>query len=864
MRKLIIFVFICILLVGNVYAGAFATIGMKGLSFVNPEVAQVVSKAICVSNPILCLKGKVFGIISGKIYENAYEVIAEATNPETAQEVAKAFSIYNQIKGYIDTGAEIIEELEIDDGGYVVKGSMEFKEDEQIGNLVGPNLKKNQIGVANSGFMKEEGITTFTIREKGYLKIRTEDKEIIYKNIKSGGILKLNEEGNVIEADITSDEYGGNFIFGNEIVGVPPDTRLVYKDGQIKVYGKGKSFKLSQSFEGKVTGSNEITILEGESVTIIGNRVIGKSFEGEGFSVKALGENFGEVTFSGGKIVNIGESTNAVINGIEHKTFKGDLNIYYGEVFDASLHKNENYFNYGKDRILLGGNGFTSRLRKGNEIFPEYIENMYDGSYSEREGRLEFTLKGGNLEVIKASTKGRPLAVDINSNGNFEIKNGKWTFDTDGTNIFSKIDKEPPFPIATDMRFNYLDNEGNTKVYDLDISSMFSVALTPEDKARIRNEMVNLKNLKKRKEEELNFLEGVPEIKKISKRIDGLTKEIRNSEEKMEYLGGQLERAERAGTPEQITVINEKIERVSDEYAKIIDTKEDLLKNSDYKKIFIIKQDIKKINSEIEDKQYHLETGVGETEIGVFGQIIRSQDGDVKVSYSEYIEGFPVIKNTEMKYYYGEVYRPDLGYTVGGQRLAEPKVEMEDVDIFELIVDSQYQTCADTPVELRVLWELEEVKKGNRDKVSFVISNGESLEYRSDGTYTVWSEKEKKVVTRKYGKNLGKGFDKWVSNVQAYTNTGSLRKVLEPVTEVNNLKPGDIITLHPDPKTGYGHTVGIKEILEIPPGTGRIYYRTFSGFDPASDARIYPELYSQDELIKDLERGNIILTWKNG
>ena len=61
---------------------------------------------------------------------------------------------------------------------------------------------------------------------------------------------------------------------------------------------------------------------------------------------------------------------------------------------------------------------------------------------------------------------------------------------------------------------------------------------------------------------------------------------------------------------------------------------------------------------------------------------------------------------------------------------------------------------------------------------------------------------------------------------------------------------------------GYGHTIGIKEILEIPPGSGNIYYKRFAGSDPAQDAVIYNDLISKQELIAQLKsKQAVILTW---
>jgi len=63
-----------------------------------------------------------------------------------------------------------------------------------------------------------------------------------------------------------------------------------------------------------------------------------------------------------------------------------------------------------------------------------------------------------------------------------------------------------------------------------------------------------------------------------------------------------------------------------------------------------------------------------------------------------------------------------------------------------------------------------------------------------------------------------------------------------------------------DPKTGYGHLVGIKSIKKI---KGATYYEIFSGSDPATEAAIYNKLYSQNELLALSTRNMNFLRFPN-
>ncbi|MEK6757798.1 MAG: DUF4846 domain-containing protein, partial [Nanoarchaeota archaeon] len=398
---------------------------------------------------------------------------------------------------------------------------------------------------------------------------------------------------------------------------------------------------------------------------------------------------------------------------------------------------------------------------------------------------------------------------------------------------------------------------GISKTYDLDVDSQYQAPLSKQEDSEIKKEINKLEDLRKKKDKEVYTLLEDPKISQTSKKINTINEQIMNNDEEDRYLIGQYSRAERAGTPEQIKKIEDKLDANQKEIEKLRQSKKSLIKdNPDYKKLENLEEEITKLDSGINGLDQ--EKKFGKLKSGIWGQVISSEDGDSKVSYSEFIEGFPVIKNTNSEYYYGEVYRFDLGYTVSGQRLSTPKIRRENVDILNLVVDSKYQTCADTQVELYSMWKLRELQKGNANSIDFKISNGETLQYKSDGTYTIWDGK--KVISKQFEGDIGEGFDSWITNVQTYSNTGSLKSSLTPVSEINDLKPGDIFTLHPDPKTGYGHTVAIKEIIRIPPNDidGKIYYKIFAGSDPATNPEIFKKLYSQDEIIDKIKNNDAL------
>lgn len=233
MKKILVSYIIFVLLVGIVSASAFSTIGMQGLSFVSPEIAEVVNLAICVSSPILCLEGKIIGQVQGEVFQS----IAEAS-----PEAAKSIITYNQIKGYVDLGAEITSELQVDETGEITEGMMSFQGTEShIGKQLGFE-DPNDVFVKNLDveFNKEEGFNQINFNEEGVLWINQNGQQTNFQDIKeqsedTNAFIKLDEEGNIIETDFTTTAEGGSYTIGNDFINVPPNSRVLFKDGLIEI-----------------------------------------------------------------------------------------------------------------------------------------------------------------------------------------------------------------------------------------------------------------------------------------------------------------------------------------------------------------------------------------------------------------------------------------------------------------------------------------------------------------------------------------------------------------------------------------------------------------------------------------------------
>ena len=553
--------------------------------------------------------------------------------------------------------------------------------------------------------------------------------------------------------------------------------------------------------------------------------------------IKGLNGGGGVVVKNGG-IIQVLENTDVIVDGIQHKTSKNTLNLYYGGVSESFLEEmryfEENYFVYDKDKILLGGDGFTSNLRNGNTIFPEYTKNKYQHSSStKRKARLEFKLNGGNLEITKISQDNHPLALDIKSSGKSKIANGNWIFESDGNNVNAKLEDWHNFPLSSDIKLDYQDSNGISSTYKLDVNSKYKSPLSKQELVLIENEIHKLEDDIKINKKEIGKLQNIHSVKETSVMVEDFKSQEEGVNVKINDLIKEWQAAKKAGNMKQVAEVKDKIQLKQKELKKLRNSKYDLIdSNPDYKRLKELGEDNNMLKWDIEGLEESKKKRKKRT--GVWGQILTSENGDSQVTYSEFIEGFPVLKNTDIYEYYDE----------SGGKIKS--VVEKNMDKLELIVNSKYQTCADTQIELFSMYKLQEMEKGHVDSIKFKISNGEELQYNSDGTYTIWDETKKAIVLKNYQGGIGKGFDNWITNVQVFSNTGSLRASTDRI-KINDLKPGDLITLHPDRKTGYGHTKAVKEVLEIPPRSGRIYYRLFAGSDPAIDARIYKNLVSKKE-----------------
>ncbi|MDP2908645.1 MAG: hypothetical protein Q8N77_02450, partial [Nanoarchaeota archaeon] len=303
----------------SINAEIFSTIGMKGLSFADPNAAKVVQTAVCASNPAACAAGYVTGQVSG-------EVMGEVA--KQSPEAAKAIQQYNEVNGWVKEGAQIKEDLKLNENGEMAGGKILLTGDEprDVSKLVSEDEEKGSVMATNMEVSSKQEQDSVIFTAKGdYGRVEVDKKH--YSNMQEGSAIEVNRGGSIQKADITTN--GGTYEFPNDIThqwqsvqAKEKGTRVTYnqednleisidrKEKNLPVNAqidndefyieKGTSIEVKNQAEGKeiitqVTGKDfttdnrkftgqegqiaEITLLEGEEGQVLGKNTVAEDKE---------------------------------------------------------------------------------------------------------------------------------------------------------------------------------------------------------------------------------------------------------------------------------------------------------------------------------------------------------------------------------------------------------------------------------------------------------------------------------------------------------------------------------------------------------------------------------------------------------
>jgi len=364
------------------------------------------------------------GYVTQKVLEDAAE-----KNPEAAGDVSEALALKSQLA---ELGVEDDSKNIITRDGEVTKAEFTAKEEGDIGNIVGKDLNKEDIRICkDTQVQKEEGVTTLTTTE-GCSGITI--KGITFSNIQEGGTLKLDEQGNVLEADFTTtgdcQPNPCTYELGGEQIKAYSDTRVVYKDGEFDAYGPGKTVEI---------GDKKIE-MHGESIHYDGEKITGTDFTVN--EVRFTGAEKGgiataKVTEKG---IVVGENTKAKSQRYTVTTQKRQEVLLANMCEEVSGY--DNYVNPCKGKLTMAGRGFSVGINEGRNF----------GLNVPKDAELRFDMEGGQVEIeegaalVTLNQKGDSIKV---TNGEV-ITNHKYT--AQGVQVTTDPESIGKDPDVTDLK----------------------------------------------------------------------------------------------------------------------------------------------------------------------------------------------------------------------------------------------------------------------------------------------------------------------------------------------------------------------------------------------------------------------------
>lgn len=525
------------------------------------------------------------------------------------------------------------------------------------------------------------------------------------------------------------------------------------------------------------------------------------------------------------------------------RKYQQKRNGIYDDLID-DIKPEGNYFIQGNDRIWLGGDSFSSEVKEGNEIFPEFESAHEEGTTRQRSGRLRFSPKGGEMDIEKVSYDDHPLALSVRMSGEGEINNGKWDLIADGEEILGRtVESEKRF-VASDMHLDYSvpTEEGvQHKTYDLDVDTEYRAPLDQQHRIGLENEAAKVEQKITETQQKIDAMKQDPvrgeKIKQVEEQTRALRQKLDQLNDEEDHWWGQERRATENPHPnakrqqEILKKIEDNYKRIKSERQKVYDEIKKAEEIPEYLEFNDLQQEVRQLGYRRDNARSKLRSDIGERKTGVFGQIVSSQDGNARLSYEEFVEGFPVIKNTDIYGWTEEIYNPEAGVTVGGEVLTAPEIAYTGEDKLNLDMLNRHQECIDT--QFRMAYEY-----ARKTGQNICFNNGETClrDYRNPKQFiTRWMATE---GTIDYQGSAERGWDEDINFI--------------PPEDYGSIQPGDVILKH-------GHAIGVKEVIDV---GGKKYVRQFAGSMPAIDAHVYQSLISVEELQEKRKAGDIVSVYR--
>lgn len=338
----------------------------------------------------------------------------------------------------------------------VIAEPVEFDKLSKVGSLINENLKDEDIQVGKGSIDVKDGVTTITLDDGGSLNLKGK----LYMNLEEGAVFKVDGDGRLIKANFKS--KGGEYYFIGKKIKVPAGAVVDYESGYLTVSDVDE-FRLSVLTKGVYGDYNNVKVMEGSSVDIVSNSVLGNNFK-----IGDVQVNEGSIRLYEDRYV-IEKGTEVNVNNLIFKTIAFDTALYVNnkpsEFEDTFLYIDEDnkYLDFKTTHSYI--NGFDIKLQPGNK-FIELSEDNY----------FEVSIEKGNVELFGG--KEPKLNLDGNNvvfiNGNSELyydeyNKLKFNYVEDKyKNIQLSVDlpKETDVVFNEDSYFLVSGNKANVKYHD--------------------------------------------------------------------------------------------------------------------------------------------------------------------------------------------------------------------------------------------------------------------------------------------------------------------------------------------------------------------------------------------------------------
>ncbi len=364
--KILVISILLILLSFSIKASIFATIGMKGLSFASPQAAQAVQTVMQAYQITTDPSGYITGEIAGKL---TGEIMGEIA--KQSPEAAKAIQQYQQVKGWVDEGAKITEDLKLTSDGQLAGGSMTIPEKQNVETITDKKISD----------IENMEISTKGEKEPYQLKAAEDGASATigkntYANLGKGSTITVDREtGDVKEMDATFTEATPIKIGEDEIL-ANKGTRVVYKDGKYTVYDKDQTVEINKQ-KVHINGEN--------SIGYDNKKITGKDFTLDEKRFTGMEGKDAEITITDKGYV-LGKNTIAENERITITSEKG--NVLYAKMC-GDVSGFSNYVNPCRKTLTVEGEGFSVQLKEGKNF----------GLDIEKEAIFEYEMKGGKIAL---------------------------------------------------------------------------------------------------------------------------------------------------------------------------------------------------------------------------------------------------------------------------------------------------------------------------------------------------------------------------------------------------------------------------------------------------------------------------------